>query len=483
MKKKNVIVRLLLVILAVVLNFGIVKIKPDYTTEHIEVWMTVRADEAFVSSLYYLTTGDRAKAGVKTEEEISKKSFLKKQVALASYDKHGKKLDMGYGLPVDTKDLCWKPTDRSNVAVTLMSLQIRCQGQVIADLPLEEKTFRKPEGLEMEKTGDGLTFRAVSRNNSVLLPAVDDGKVMEQLKNTLDPKQMRLNIALLILTDLLFLLLLLKLEKIVEIPMVILKNRSLVFSLGKNDFKTKFAGSMFGTIWAFVQPIVTVLVYWFVFEKALHVGTQSTKAGIAVPYLLWLLGGLVPWFFFSDALSTGTNVMMDYSYLVKKVVFNISCLPLVKVLSAFFVHLFFIAFTVLIYAVHGYYPEPGMLQCLYYTFGMVVLASGLIYFTSALVVFFRDLSQIVNIAIQVGVWFTPIMWNIDAMNIQGPVLLLLKMNPMYYVVMGYRDSFINHVWFWERPMETIYFWVITLLLFVFGTQIFRRLRIHFADVL
>ena len=80
-------------------------------------------------------------------------------------------------------------------------------GQVIADLPLEEKTFRKPEGLEMEKTGDGLTFRAVSRNNSVLLPAVDDGKVMEQLKNTMDPRQMRLNIALLILTDFLFLLL------------------------------------------------------------------------------------------------------------------------------------------------------------------------------------------------------------------------------------------------------------------------------------
>nr|WP_051527299.1 ABC transporter permease [[Eubacterium] cellulosolvens] len=294
---------------------------------------------------------------------------------------------------------------------------------------------------------------------------------------------MRLNIALLILTDLLFLVLLLKLEKIVEIPLVILRNRSLVLSLGKNDFKTKFAGSMFGTIWAFVQPIVTVLVYWFVFEKALHVGTQSTKAGITVPYLLWLLGGLVPWFFFSDALSTGTNVMMEYSYLVKKVVFNISCLPVVKVLSAFFVHLFFIAFTIAIYAFHGYFPTLNMLQCLYYTFGMVVLASGLIYFTSALVVFFRDLSQIVNIVIQVGVWFTPIMWNIDAMNIQGPVLLLLKMNPMYYVVMGYRDSLINHVWFWERPMETIYFWVITLFLFVFGTQIFRRLKIHFADVL
>jgi teichoic acid transport system permease protein len=369
------------------------------------------------------------------------------------------------------------------VTITLTDVQIRCQGKVIGDFPLTRESFRDPEGMEIEETDEGMRFVINSRKNSVLLPQVDSTEVLRQLKSTMDPRQMRLNIALLVLVDLLLLLVFFKLEKIAEVPLVILRNRSLVLSLGKNDFRTKFAGSMFGTVWAFVQPIVTVLVYWFVFEKALNVGTQSTKAGIAVPYLLWLLGGLVPWFFFSDAWSSGTNVMMEYSYLVKKVVFNISCLPVVKVLSAFFVHLFFIVFTVLIYAAHGYYPTLYMLQCLYYTFGMMVLAAGLIYFTGSLVVFFRDLSQIVNILLQVGVWFTPIMWNIDAMNIQGPVLLILKLNPMYYVVMGYRDSLINHVWFWERPMETIYFWAVTLLFFVAGTQIFRRLKIHFADVL
>ena len=76
----------------------------------------------------------------------------------------------------------------------------------------------------------------------------------------------------------------------------LIENRKLIVSLSKNDFKARFAGSYFGIIWAFVQPIVTVLIYWFVFERALNVGAQSTKAGIEAPYVLWLIAGLVPWF-------------------------------------------------------------------------------------------------------------------------------------------------------------------------------------------
>jgi teichoic acid transport system permease protein len=124
-----------------------------------------------------------------------------------------------------------------------------------------------------------------------------------------------------------------------------------------------------------------------------------------------------------------------------------------------------------------------MLQVIYYTFAAVILGVGLVYLTSAISVFFRDLSQIVNIILQIGVWFTPIMWNIDAMTLTAPVIFILKLNPMYYVVMGYRDSLINKVWFWENPGQTIYFWVVTILILIFGTSVFRRLKVHFADVL
>ena len=113
-----------------------------------------------------------------------------------------------------------------------------------------------------------------------------------------------------------------------------------MFSLAKNDFKTKYAGSYLGIVWAFIQPIVTILVYWFVFSVGLKAGTVSDY-----PFVLYLVSGIVPWFFFQDALNGGTNALIEYNYLVKKVVFKISILPIVKNISALFVLVFFAALT------------------------------------------------------------------------------------------------------------------------------------------
>lgn len=272
-------------------------------------------------------------------------------------------------------------------------------------------------------------------------------------------------------------------KKVITLPSELWHNRKLILRLSKNDFKTKFAGSYLGIVWAFVQPIVTVLVYWFVFEKGLKAGGINTKTGIAVPFVLWLVAGLVPWFFFSDALNGGTNALIEYSYLVKKVVFKISILPIVKVISALFVHVFFVAFTLVLYAGYHYYPDLYTLQIIYYSFGMLMMILGISYATSAVVIFFRDLTQIVNIVLQVGMWVTPIMWNINTMELSPVLITIFKLNPMYYIVEGYRDALINKIWFWEHPTLTIYFWLITGLFFIIGTVIFKRLKVHFADVL
>lgn len=270
-------------------------------------------------------------------------------------------------------------------------------------------------------------------------------------------------------------------------PAEMFRERKLIWKLAKNDFKTKFAGSYLGTIWAFVQPVITVLVYWFVFEKALGAASQTTRAGIEAPFLIWLMAGLVPWFFFQDAMNGGTGALLEYNYLVKKVVFKINILPVVKIISALFVHLFFLVVAVLICICYGIYPDWYMLQVVYYAVCMILFVTGLVYATSAIVIFFRDMAQIVAIALQIGVWATPIMWNIEspdmAERIPAIVMKILKLNPMYYIVNGYRDALINKVAFWEYPKLTIYFWVFTILVLWIGTAIFKKLRVHFADVL
>lgn len=273
-------------------------------------------------------------------------------------------------------------------------------------------------------------------------------------------------------------------KKKASLPGRLLANRTLIGNLAKNDFKKKFAGSYFGVVWAFIQPVITVLVYWFVFEKGLNSKASDLRTGIEIPFVLWLMAGLVPWFYFQDALNGGTGVLVEYSYLVKKVVFQIESLPVVKIISALFTHLFFLVFTIILFAFMGFLPDFYTLQVIYYSICMIVFVTGFVYATSAVVVFFRDLTQVVVILLQVGVWVTPIMWNIDTMtNIPRWAIAVLKLNPMYYVSAGYRDALINKVAFWEHPGLTVYFWGITAAVLFLGTSVFKRLQTHFADVL
>ena len=251
----------------------------------------------------------------------------------------------------------------------------------------------------------------------------------------------------------------------------------LVLRLAKNDFRTKYAGSFLGIIWAFIQPVVTVLVYWFVFSKL--------RSGMIreVPFILWLIAGLVPWFYFQDCLNTGCNSLIEYSYLVKKVVFRIEVLPIVKIISALFVHMFFIGVLLVLYIAMGHMPGITVIQIIYYSFCTLMLTLGCSYFTCSVAVFFRDLTQIVNICLQVGVWMTPIMWNFNDFHLSRPLRMIFMLNPMYYIVEGYRSSLIEGSWFFERPALTAYFWLLTLVLWLLGIRTFRKLRIHFADVL
>lgn len=273
-------------------------------------------------------------------------------------------------------------------------------------------------------------------------------------------------------------------EKIVILPVELYQNRRLIWKLAQNDFKTRYAGSYLGIIWAFVQPVVTVILYWFVFTVALPSRAVGIKGDIEVPYILWLIAGLVPWFFFSEALTNGTHALLEYNYLVKKVVFKISILPIIKIISAIFVHAFFVFFTLILFSCYGYYPDLYTLQIFYYSACLFVFVLGLSYITCSIIVFFRDLGQIISILLQVGMWATPILWNLNTMASGHPKLMILfKLNPMNYIVEGYRSALIDKLWFWENFYSTAYFWILTMLMFAVGALVFKRLKVHFADVL
>ncbi len=254
------------------------------------------------------------------------------------------------------------------------------------------------------------------------------------------------------------------------------QNKGLLWSLTKKDLKQRYVGSYLGILWAFIQPAITVCIFWFVFQ----VGFRSMPVD-NFPFILWLICGMFPWFFFNDAILAATSSIYGNSFLVKKVVFRVSLLPMIQILSALLVHCFFIAVLFGMFAIYGYWPSIYNLQVIYYLFGSICLVFGLSLLTSSLMVFMKDIGQLIAMLIQFGFWGTPIFWSLKMIPLAYQ--WIFKLNPMYYIVEGYRNSFIYHTWFWELGYTTIWFWAFTIGIMLVGAFVFKKLRPHFADVL
>jgi lipopolysaccharide transport system permease protein/teichoic acid transport system permease protein len=257
----------------------------------------------------------------------------------------------------------------------------------------------------------------------------------------------------------------------------IYNSKDLIVALAKNDFKEQFLGSHLGLLWAILRPSLFMLIVWFIFS----IGFKHSVSSSGVPFVLYLMCGYIPWFFFSDSVSGGMNSIVNNKFLVKKVNFRVSILPIVKILSVLFLHLIFIGILIVVFLFYGYKPTIYWLQLPFYTFMMILLVLGISWLVSALRVFTKDVAQIVSVILQLGFWVTPIFWSID--KVPDKYLYILKLNPMVFIVEGYRNSFINGIWFWETYKYTPYFIGITLFFLVVGAVVFRKLRPHFGDVL
>ena len=256
----------------------------------------------------------------------------------------------------------------------------------------------------------------------------------------------------------------------------IINSRKLIFELAKKEMQIRYLGSYLGVIWAFIQPAINIMILWFVFQ----VGFKSTPID-NFPFILWLICGMLPWLFFADCIQSGTNSILENSYLVKKVVFRVEILPIIRIISATFIHMFFIFIIFIMFLIYGYKPTVYNLQVFYYLLCMIMLGLGITWVTSALMVFLKDMGQIVAMCLQFGFWLTPIFWSFKI--IPEKYSFILKLNPMFYVIEGYRESFIYKEWFWNHHKLTAIFWITTLIFLVIGITLFKKLKPHFADVL
>ena len=257
---------------------------------------------------------------------------------------------------------------------------------------------------------------------------------------------------------------------------LLIRQRALIWSMAKREISNQYVGSFLGLAWAFIQPAVMLTVFWFIFSIGFRVTPKND-----VPFVVWLAAGMAPWFYFTSIITSSTGAVVQHAHLIKKTVFPSQILPVVKIFSNLVGHAAFVSVLFLLILANSLEVNIFYFQMLYFFICLCTLALGIGYLVSALHVFARDVGHIVGVLVQVGFWGTPIFWDINIM----PERLqpLIKLNPAYYIVQGYRDSFIYFVPFWERIELGIYFWIVSGFLLILGAYVFRKLKPQFADVL
>jgi lipopolysaccharide transport system permease protein len=258
---------------------------------------------------------------------------------------------------------------------------------------------------------------------------------------------------------------------------IILRRKSAIYELAKRNFQAQNKNTYLGIIWGYIQPLTYIIVLVLVFGF----GLRTNPGGKDLPFVVYLISGMISWQFFASTLTSLTLVVKTHSFLVKRGDFSLSILHIASILSALVPHLGLLMVAIIVCWFHGFSPSLYSLQLLYYLAAMFFLLLGLGWITSSTCIFVQDVSNVVGIIVQFGFWLTPIIWNIK--QVPQKYQWIIKLNPMCYVVNGYRDSLVYQVPFWSKPQETIYFWFFTAISLLIGIVVFRRLKPHFGEVI
>ncbi len=251
-----------------------------------------------------------------------------------------------------------------------------------------------------------------------------------------------------------------------------------ILKLAKADLIKTYRGAALGWAWAIIKPAVTIFVYWFAFT----VGLRAGKPVGDYPYFLWLIAGLIPWFYMNDMLTAGTDAIRKYSYLVTKMKFPVSTIPTFVSISKFIVHLILLGIMIVIFIFMGYPPDVYIIQLTFYMLLMYIFCTIWSLFASLLSCMSKDFGNLVKSMVTAVFWLSGILYNPEAIKIVW-VKKLLMLNPVTYLVTGFRNCFINKVWFWEQPKGLLCFVIITVLLLLLALWVYKKLRKEIPDVL
>ncbi|MDD6042369.1 MAG: hypothetical protein PUB87_01275 [Eubacteriaceae bacterium] len=254
--------------------------------------------------------------------------------------------------------------------------------------------------------------------------------------------------------------------------------RQILF-LAKVDKDKSFKGSDLGWIWALFKPSIRIAVYYI----AMLIGFRSSGniPGANCSYFLWFVTGMIPWFYMSDMIVGGATCFKRYRNIILRTDFPNSTIPSIVSLSNLRLHLILMAFLIGMFVIMGNTPSVYWLQIPLY----MILMLAFTYVWSMTV----GLLSIVNIDIKNALstlnsmvfWLSGILFNINVIDNEIAQVFFM-LNPVTFLVMGYRNSMCFDKWITEDPASLGCFLGVFLVLFVVAMKLYSGLRKRLPDV-
>jgi len=250
----------------------------------------------------------------------------------------------------------------------------------------------------------------------------------------------------------------------------LVRYRALIRSLVARDLKARYRGTVFGFAWSFVNPLLYLLVYSFVFTVVM----PGARPADLQPYAAFLFCGILPWTWFSSSLLEASNALVAGGNLIRKVLFPAEVLPIVSVLSGLANFCFGLPILVA-FLVYNQVPiVPGDLLWLPAIVAVqLLLTIGLALLASALTVHFRDLRDLLQNLLMLWFFATPILYPISAVPVR--FRWILELNPFTQLAVAYQETLFRGGAFteWERVAAV---GVVSIVIFAVGYAVFDRLR-------
>lgn len=259
----------------------------------------------------------------------------------------------------------------------------------------------------------------------------------------------------------------------------LLRHRALLWQFIVRNVELRHKGSHLGLIWSFLNPLLMLGLYVFVFGYVFGGKFGARPGETRVDYALGIFVGLSVFHFLGEVLGVSPTVIVSNPNFVKKVVFPLEILPVATVGASFVHFLISIALTVFGIALLGPGPNAGMIWLPVIFLPVLMLALGLAWFCSALGTFFRDIGQLTSF-LSMGLMFASAVFY-PAANIPPAAWQILRFNPLIHAIELSRATAL-----WGTAINfhhLAYLYAFGLAAFAGGYCVFRKLRPAFADVL